>query len=74
MTLFSKFLSFSRNFCNLLNKVIIITSGDNEYIHLVNFLCFHEIFEIASGDNGNCTSKHLLNKKMTMYLNSYYLV
>ena len=43
-----------------------ISSGDNEYIHLVNFLPFHEIFEITPGDNRNCTSKHLLNKKMTM--------
>ena len=29
------------------NKVIVITSGDNEYIYLVNFLRFHEIFEIT---------------------------
>ena len=51
-----------------LNKVVITTtSGDNEYIHLVNFLPFHEIFEITPGDNRNCTSKHLLNKKMTMF-------
>ena len=54
---------FSQNFKNLLNKVIVNTSGDNEYIHLVNFLRFHEIFEIIPGDNGNCTSKHLLNQK-----------
>ena len=28
---------------------------------------FHEIFEITLGDNGNCSSKHLLNTKMTMF-------
>ena len=43
-----------------------LSTSNNIYIHLVNFLRFHEIFEIIPGDNGNCTSKHLLNKKMTM--------
>ena len=45
--IYSKFLAFSRIFWNLLIKVIVITSGDNEYIYLVNFLRFHEIFEIT---------------------------
>ena len=30
---------------------------------LINLLRFHEIFKSTLGDNGNYTSKHLLNKK-----------
>ena len=32
MTLFSRFQKFRENARNLLNKVIIITSGDNDFI------------------------------------------
>ena len=51
MTLFSRFQKFREITINLLNKVIIITSGDNEFIIITS----GDKFIITLGDNGNYT-------------------